>query len=53
MPDTGWRELTECGWDILRPPEAPSLEKALAVLEEPREYPHNLFGEGDAGERRV
>jgi UDP-N-acetylglucosamine 2-epimerase (non-hydrolysing) len=53
MPDTGWRELTECGWNILCPPQAPNLEKALAALEEPREYPRNLFGEGHAGERIV
>ncbi len=53
MPDTGWRELTECGWNILCPPQAPNLEKALAALEEPRDYPPNLFGEGHAGERVV
>ncbi len=53
MPDTGWRELIDCGWNLLCPPQAPSLEKALAVLEEPQDYPQDLFGEGDAGERIV
>jgi len=53
MPDTGWRELTECGWNVLCAPEAADLERALAAIAEPCAYPENLFGDGTAGKRIV
>ncbi|CEP78291.1 UDP-N-acetylglucosamine 2-epimerase [Defluviitoga tunisiensis] len=50
MPDTGWRELVEAGWNMLAD-ENNLVEK---VLTESRiAYPHGMYGDGNAGEKIV
>lgn len=54
MPDTGWRELTECGWNRLCTPEKGSIAKAGAeCLTTGMAYPINIYGGGDAAEKIV
>ncbi len=50
MPDTGWRELVEAGWNLLAD-ENNLVEK---VLTESRiTYPHGMFGDENAREKIV
>lgn len=55
MPDTGWRELVELGWNLL----CPSLEAEAvaglggALLETPPPMPCFVYGAGDAATRIV
>jgi len=50
MPDTGWRELVEAGWNMLAD-ENNLVEK---VLTESRiTYPNGMYGDGNAGEKIV
>lgn len=50
MPDTGWRELVEVGWNKLS-----SADELLDLILEDEEvpYPANLYGDGDSAERIV
>ncbi|WP_448516453.1 non-hydrolyzing UDP-N-acetylglucosamine 2-epimerase [Pseudothermotoga sp.] len=50
MPDTGWRELVEVGWNKLA-----SANELLKLILEDEEipYPANLYGDGDSAERIV
>ncbi|MDN5337925.1 MAG: UDP-GlcNAc3NAcA epimerase [Thermotogaceae bacterium] len=50
MPDTGWRELVEAGWNRLA-----SAENLFETVMEEREsdYPNNLYGDGNAAKRIV
>ncbi len=49
MPDTGWRELARCGWNVLSITQSVTLkENSLSVLES-SEYPKALFGDGTSG----
>jgi len=50
MPDTGWREIVEVGWNELAN-EDTLLEKVLS--DNNVAYPENLYGEGRAGEKIV
>ena len=53
MPDTGWRELVEAGWNVLcGPDEADMLRAAERVLEDVA-LPGELYGNGHAAERIV
>lgn len=50
MPDTGWRELVEAGWNVLcAPDEADMLRAAKRVLEDVA-FPGGLYGNGHAAE---
>ncbi|WP_320173200.1 non-hydrolyzing UDP-N-acetylglucosamine 2-epimerase [Maridesulfovibrio sp.] len=53
MPDTGWRELIECGWNLLSPPNRDDIvlygEKALRDCHKP----NSLYGNGDAAKKIV
>ncbi|NLM71371.1 MAG: UDP-N-acetylglucosamine 2-epimerase (non-hydrolyzing) [Synergistaceae bacterium] len=53
MPDTGWRELTDAGWNLLCPPDAERIARAVAEALAPAPRPENIYGAGDAGERIV
>ena len=53
MPDTGWRELTDAGWNLLCPPDAERIASAVAEALAPAPRPENIYGAGDAGERIV
>ena len=53
MPDTGWRELTDCGWNILCAPEAQALCEAVQEATLPAELPRALYGNGQAAQEVV
>lgn len=53
MPDTGWRELTDCGWNILCDPDASQLLGACALMAIPCLRPENLYGDGHAAEKII
>lgn len=50
MPDTGWRALTECGWNVLAAADAHALQRATyAILHEPcPQVPTQFYGDGNA-----
>ncbi len=50
MPDTGWREIVEAGWNVLAD-EDTLVEKVLS--KDDVTYPENLYGDGRAGEKIV
>jgi UDP-N-acetylglucosamine 2-epimerase (non-hydrolysing) len=53
MPDTGWRELTDCGWNVPAAPDARAIETAGLSALETMPHPGSLYGEGDAAKRIV
>ncbi|WP_297671962.1 non-hydrolyzing UDP-N-acetylglucosamine 2-epimerase [uncultured Desulfovibrio sp.] len=53
MPDTGWRELTACGWNTLCAPEPQSLLHAAASLLAPVAHPGDVYGNGHAAENII
>ena len=48
MPDTGWRELIECGWNILCEPQRESIIRATQNILTRRIKPDNVYGNGCA-----
>ena len=50
MPDTGWRELTDCGWNVLCAPERESILQAAQRALAPRVCPQGVYGTGRAAE---
>ena len=48
MPDTGWRELTECGWNVLCAPERESILRAAQAVLVPLSCPEHVYGSGQA-----
>ena len=50
MPDTGWRELVEVGWNVLADPERIH-EKFHEITRSNQNYPVSLYGDGKASER--
>lgn len=50
LEDAGWRELTDCGWNILATPQ--TMGEAARKLRD-AQHPGALYGEGDAGRRIV
>ena len=53
MPDTGWRELTESGWNILVQPEARAFAEAAQCILQPALHTPHLYGQGDAARQIV
>jgi UDP-N-acetylglucosamine 2-epimerase (non-hydrolysing) len=53
MPDTGWRELIESGWNRLAEPGKISETLDEVLKSEKVDYPKNVYGEGDASQRIV
>lgn len=49
MPDTGWRELTDAGWNVLCTPDGARIAEAVKITLAPTTHPGNLFGDGKAG----
>ncbi|MGB9821335.1 MAG: UDP-N-acetylglucosamine 2-epimerase [Pseudothermotoga sp.] len=51
MPDTGWRELIQCGWNMLADPG--KIRETLNELLKSGniDYPRNVYGEGDSSQR--
>lgn len=50
MPDTGWRELTECGWNVLCAPKRESIVQAACHAMTSLSYPAAIYGNGDAAQ---
>jgi UDP-N-acetylglucosamine 2-epimerase (non-hydrolysing) len=48
MPDTGWRELTQCGWAILCKPLPEAIVVAGKRMTEETLWPKNVYGSGNA-----
>ena len=48
MPDTGWRELVECGWNVLCAPERESILRTAQSILSPMSSPANIYGLGQA-----
>lgn len=53
MPDTGWRELTDCGWNILCAPERESILMAVDRIMATIPYPQAVYGNGTAAQKIV
>jgi UDP-N-acetylglucosamine 2-epimerase (non-hydrolysing) len=53
MPDTGWRELVEEGWNLLCDPDAERIAHTITTALASAPRPENLFGEGNAGEKII
>jgi len=53
MPDTGWRELTEAGWNILSTLETEKIQNMLVNSLATKKYLKNLLGNGNAGKNIV
>ena len=52
MPDTGWRELTDCRWNILVDADSEKMFKGFKqILGETIIPPSGLYGDGDAGSK--
>lgn len=53
MPDTGWREITDCGWNLLAAPDEQQIKaKGLTILGS-HPHPGNLYGSGQAAQNLV
>lgn len=48
MPDTGWREITDAGWNLLADPTEESLLRAGKAIVTTVPYPKHLYGNGNA-----
>lgn len=48
MPDTGWRALVECGWNVLAGGEQGDLKQAAKKLEFCMAIPKDIYGSGEA-----
>lgn len=51
MPDTGWRELVELGWNVLSEPG--EIVEKFECISKHMNTPENVYGNGNAGERIV
>lgn len=51
MPDTGWRELTESGWNVLCPPKVESVLKKIIDVTTSMKLLGEIFGTGDTGKK--
>jgi UDP-N-acetylglucosamine 2-epimerase len=53
MPDTGWKEIVDSGWNILVTPEKEAVKKGVVNSLKSHEFPEMLFGKGKAGSKTV
>ena len=53
MPDTGWRELTNYGWNILAAPDPESIVQSGLSLMDPLPYPDTVYGSGNTSDQIV
>jgi len=51
MPDTGWRELTDCEWNILVAPTAESILSAAEIVRTSKPCPEGIYGNGNAAKK--
>lgn len=53
MPDTGWRELVEVGWNLLADPTEESVAAQCSRAAESVSCPEAVYGDGHAAEKIV
>ena len=53
MPDTGWRELTDVGWNILSRPDEIKDKMNCVINDTIDSKPKNIYGDGNAGKKIV
>lgn len=53
MPDTSWRELTDCGWNVIVPASSEDFSGGILKLTDPAEYPNGVYGDGNAAEKII
>jgi UDP-N-acetylglucosamine 2-epimerase (non-hydrolysing) len=53
MPDTGWRELIEIGWNKLTSPEDLFLTYENLLIEKNKELKMDIYGDGKSGEKII
>ncbi len=53
MPDTGWRELTDAGWNILSRPGEIKDKMNCIINNTIDSKPKNIYGDGNAGKKIV
>jgi len=51
MPDTGWRELTDAGWNILSRPDKIKDKMNCVINNTIDSKPKNIYGDGNAGKK--
>ena len=51
MPDTGWRELTDAGWNILSKADEIENKMNYIINNEIDPKTENIYGDGNAGEK--
>jgi UDP-N-acetylglucosamine 2-epimerase (non-hydrolysing) len=51
MPDTGWRELTDAGWNILSKADKIKNKMNYIINKEIDSKTENIYGDGNAGEK--
>ena len=51
MPDTGWRELADAGWNILSRPDKIKDKMNYIINNEIDSKVENIYGDGNAGEK--
>ena len=53
MPDTGWRELTQAGWNILSEPDEIRNKMEYIISNEISSNVENIYGDGKTGKKIV
>ncbi len=53
MPDTGWRELTDAGWNILSRPDEIKDKMNCVINDTIDSKVENIYGDGNAGKKIV
>lgn len=53
MPDTGWRELTDCGWNVFMPSNGEHSDTILAEVARKVVCPKGIYGDGKAAQTIV
>jgi UDP-N-acetylglucosamine 2-epimerase (non-hydrolysing) len=54
MPDTGWKELVNIGWNKLVPPDSLFTNYKSIVFERSKKFEnHNVYGDGRSGEKII
>lgn len=53
MPDTGWRELTQAGWNVLSEPDEIKNKFHHIIKNEISSNVENIYGDGKTGEKIV
>ncbi len=53
MPDTGWRELIDIGWNVLSSPTCEELFQHAQHINNKSEYHANIYGDGNAAKKII